>query len=368
MNLRSFSTRLASLLVAFVLIVGAWSAAQAYNHGLTGNMRFQIGDGLPIPIGFQAPPNGPINPIAGATVMMFKPHALTAPAAVQISPFQFFFNANPINIPVGHTNPIALQVKTNLTLQWPKSQITFSAGKRTGAAIVTFCGQPGSTVTPSGNPGCAGGTTGTGKLRYAATSHQFGGPAQGNTAGTADVAVRTLAQVIPCAGANCKFKFFNAGPAPTGAVGGPFGFTNNTIPTTPNPGSFTGSISVMGKILLVGTPQGPGTNNFGTSWGGPWTTGMLTVQAPDALGAPETFILAGADGRAAGTGMGSLSLVAGGFSQRAITGPNANRGWLNMTIAASTEAIPLMPAYGVAALIALTGISGAYVLRRRKRA
>jgi hypothetical protein len=60
-----------------------------------------------------------------------------------------------------------------------------------------------------------------------------------------------------------------------------------------------------------------------------------------------------------------LSLVSGGFSQRQRTGPNANRGWLNLTIGPVISHVPVMPAYGVAALVGLTALSGAYVLRRR---
>jgi hypothetical protein len=346
--------------------VGAWSAAQARIHGLTGNARFQIGDGLPLPIGFTAAPTGKVLPIAGATVMQHGVHTASNPAKLVMDPFQWFYDKAPINLPVFANNPNVFQVHTNLTYMLPKDKVIFSAGLRTGADTVTFCGQPGSTVTEDGNPLCAGGTAATGKLIYTRTTNQFGGPAQGNVGGTADVALRGGA-AAPCAGAACVAAFFDAGPAPTGAVGAPFGFTNNTAPAIPNPGAFTGTVTAMGAVVNLGAVLGPGLGNAGTSWGGPWTSGMISASAPDAV-PPELFQLTGMDARNSGSGTGMLSLVAGGFSQRSISGPNANRGWLNMTIGVQTGHVPLMPAYGVAALVALTAVSGAYALRRRSRA
>jgi hypothetical protein len=383
MNLKASSARLTTLLVALVLVVGAWSAAQARTHGLTGNARFQIGDGLPLPIGGTAAPNGKVLAIAGATVMQHGVHTASNPAKLVMDPFQWFYDAAPINIPVFGSNMAVFQVHTNLTYMLPKDKVMFSAGGRTGASTVTFCGQSGSTVTAMGNPACAGGTTGTGLLRYTRTANQFGGPANGNVGGTADVALRGnpgAPGAAPCAGPACVIAFYDAGPAPTGAVGAPFGFTNNTIAAIPNPGAFTGTVNAAGVVVQLNAVLGPGLGNNGTSWGGPWTSGMITASAPAAV-PPELFQLTGADGRASGFGLstasgaapngggtGMLSLVASGFSQRSISGPNANRGWLNMTIGAKTSHIPVMPAYGVAALVALTALSGAYALRRRSRA
>jgi hypothetical protein len=367
MNLKASSARLTSLLVALVLVVGAWSAAQARIHGLTGNARFQIGDGLPLPIGFTAAPNGKVLPVAGATVMQHGVHTAANPAKLVMDPFMWSYDAAPINLPVFQSNPNVFQVHTNLTYMLPKDKVIFSAGRRTGASTVTFCGQPGSTVTAMGNPGCGGGTLGTGLLRYTRTTNQFGGPSQGNVGGTADVALRG-GNPAPCAGtAMCIAAFFDAGPAATGALGAAFGFTNNTSPAVPNPGAFIATVTGMGAVVNLVLAVGPGLNNKGTSWGGPWTSGMVSASAPQAV-PPELFQLTGNDARASGSGTGMLSLVAGGFSQRSISGPNANRGWLNMTIGAQTSHVPLMPAYGVAALVALTALSGAYALRRRSRA
>ncbi len=153
-----------------------------------------------------------------------------------------------------------------------------------------------------------------------------------------------------------------------GAVGAMFGFTNMTVPTAPSPGAFFANVAPAGTVLTLLTPLGPGLSNGGTSWGGPWTSGMLTASAPTAC-PPEKFTLTGSDNRTVGTGpggAGALSLVAGGFSQRAISGPNANRGWLNLAIGPVISHVPALTAHGVAALVTLMLLAGAYVLRRRR--
>ena len=72
----------------------------------------------------------------------------------------------------------------------------------------------------------------------------------------------------------------------------------------------------------------------------PNATGMLSISAPLALGAAEVFTLTGSDARV--SGVGTISLVAGGLSNRAVSGPNANRGWLNLTIGSPLGALPSM--------------------------
>jgi hypothetical protein len=378
MSQKVFPTRLAGLLVAFVLVAGAWSAAQARIHPLNGSARFQIRDGLPMPIGFTAVPDGKVAAIAGATIRLHGHHLPTMPARVVIDPFQMTFDGPPINLPAFPIIFEVFQIKTDLTLLWPKQKVSFRALGRTGPPIVTFCGKPPSTtiITGGANPACAGGPAGTGLLRYTATLHQFGGPAQGLVGGVADVA-RPFVVGAPCTGPPlCVVAFFNATPPPTQAVGAAFGFTNMTVPTAPSPGLFFGTVDAAGKVSALMTAIGPGLTNGGTSWGGPWTTGMLTASAPMAV-PPEKFTLTGADNRTtvpssknAGYsnegGQGNLSLVAGGFSQRAISGPNANRGWLNLVVGPKISHIPTLPLYGMAALVGLTGLSGAYALRRRR--
>jgi hypothetical protein len=370
--------RLAGLLVAFVIVAGAWSAAQARIHSLGGNARFQIGDGLPIPIGFSLPPGGRVMAIPGATIRQHGHHVATDPASVVMDPFQMTYDAAPINLPLFNSNPAVFQVKTDLSLNWPKTQIKFWAGGRTGPATVTFCGKPPSTtvIQGGGNPGCVGGPIGTGLLKYTATSHQFGGPAQGLVGGVADVALRG-GIAPPCAGGpGCVVAFFDAGPASMGAVGAMFGFTNMTVPTAPSPGAFFGVVGGNGTVLSLSVPLGPGLTNGGSSWGGPWTTGMLTASAPTA-GPPEKFTLSGSDNRSFNTdlndpsngGQGSLSLVAGGFSQRSISGPNANRGWANFQVGPKLGiTVPTLSQWGIMTLGALLVLMMIWTAHYRSRA
>ena len=98
MSQRVSPMRLAGLLVAFVLVAGAWSAAQARIHPLNGNARFQIRDALPTPIGFTAAPNGKVAPIAGATIRLHGVHAATNPARVIIAENTTLLMASPANV------------------------------------------------------------------------------------------------------------------------------------------------------------------------------------------------------------------------------------------------------------------------------
>ena len=366
--------RLTGLLVALVLVVTAGAAARARIHSLSGNARFQIGDGLPIPIGFTPLPDGKVMAIAGATIRLHGHHEATNPARVVIEPFQLTFDGPPIRLPVFTGANVVFQVKTDISLRWPKQKVSFRALGRTGPPIVTFCGKPPSTTQLKAgvNPACAGGAAGTGLLRYTAVAHQFGGPAPGLVGGVADVAVQG-GSPAPCAGPpGCVVAFFNATPPPTQAVGAMFGFTATTVPTAPKPGVFFANVGPGGTVLTLLTPLSTGLTNAGTSWGGPWTTGMLTASQPNAV-PPEKFTLSGSDMRTFGStgpsnegGQGSLSLVAGGFSQRTISGPNANRGWLNFVVGPKISHIPTLQLPGMATLVGLTALSGAYALRRRR--
>ena len=77
---------------------------------------------------------------------------------------------------------------------------------------------------------------------------------------------------------------------------------------------------------------------------GPFTTGMLTIIQPLALGGIQAFTLTGSDNRV--SGVGSISLVAGGLSNRFISGPGTARSWSNLTIGAPLGALPSMNGVG----------------------
>ena len=85
----------------------------------------------------------------------------------------------------------------------------------------------------------------------------------------------------------------------------------------------------------------------------------VTVNQSAAVGSPEVFILSGSDGRV--NGVGTISLVSGAVSDRTLTGANANRGWLNLTIGGDT---PGLSSWGIGVLAVL--LSGAGVWRARR--
>jgi len=123
-------------------------------------------------------------------------------------------------------------------------------------------------------------------------------------------------------------------------------------------------VTAGGAILSVGAGLGGGLANPATSYGGPWTTGVLTVSQPAALGSAELFVLSGSDARV--NGVGSISLVSGSVSDRGVSGPNANRGWLNIQLGVAEIVTPSMSGPGLAAVFGLLALAGGYAIWRRR--
>jgi hypothetical protein len=127
-------------------------------------------------------------------------------------------------------------------------------------------------------------------------------------------------------------------------------------------------VSAGGKVSNVYNVFGiTGLANPVTSVGGPWTTGKITVSQTQALAGAEIFVLSGDDQRV--SGVGSISLVGGGLSKRAISGPHGNRGWMNLIIGSALPSlpVPITSVPGVVALIGLMSLAGGYAVRRRNR-
>jgi hypothetical protein len=365
----SLLRRLANLLVVFVFAFGLWATtAQAATavHSVTGNARYQIGNGLPIPIGFTPAPVGRIKFPPGAVLSQTTgpdPKAIINPAGGVTHP------GTPGVIGVFPQNSAVFQVYTALPLAGPKSTVTFVKSGRTGFKTVSWC--PGQTVTPSGNPGCASAAAGpgiNGMMRYTKTVAQFGGPNQGNVGGAANVALRVSG--TPPGSVTAIFAL--ATPFPTGAQGAPFGFKNSTAGGITLPPNGVGGFVANANGTLVGPPlwQHPtasGQPNPVTGYGAPWTTGMLTISVTANVGpSPEIFVMSGSDNRVGGAG--TISLVTGSVSARALSGPNANRGWLNYTLGPPLfpGPVPAVSNGGLAAVFGLVALAGGYALWRRR--
>jgi hypothetical protein len=359
--------QLTSLLAAFAVVALLAATASATVHPLSGNARFQIGDGLPIPIDFNAPPNGGIPAVAGAVVSQ---PAGPDPRDLVLGPAQLVRVPVAFNLPVWGSNNKVYEVNTTLGITIPLSTETLAAGGRTGAATVSFCA--GQTVTPSGNPACTGPNGGPlpgirGLLIYTATGNQFGGAMGGRIFGGADVALNPFGAPPPFAGALMVMALASPNSTGTGGIGNAFGGVSTSVGNVVTPGVFLISGTSAGAITNVSTTpnSNPGPTNAASGAGGPWTTGVVKISVTNALGPAEIFTITGSDNRV--SGVGSISLVAGSVSNRTVSGPQANRGWLNLSIGAPLGALPSMSGPGIAALVGLMSLAGGYAMRQRNR-
>jgi hypothetical protein len=342
-------------------------------HPVYTNARFQIGGGLPIPISL-TPPGG-ILPIGGtpspngrarlpgcggvaAAAVTFNCNTTAtvmqgtgAVPSIMLAPGFLTHPGSFMNVPVFLANSMVFQVATSFMLVIPPTAVatpmslTFQANGRTGPSTVTWCVGlpiPTGTMSTGYNPACTGPGVGTpigGLAKYTKTANQFGGAGTGPNAiasGIANVAL-VNAFATPCTTAGspngmCLVAFANASGVSPGAIGAAFGVTGVSTPTTPSPGLFAVGVDFFGNITTrTTTGLGAGSTNQATSFAVPWTTGMLTVQMTGVFGGPpETFIRTGSDGRV--SGVGGISLVGGALSNRATSGPNANRGWINIYV------------------------------------
>jgi len=386
--------RLTVGLVSFVFVAGFCltevQAASYVQHSLTGNGRAQIGDGLPIPIGFTPAPNGKVAAVPGAIASETTgpdPKALLLPPGQlkygTILPSPGAATITGVAVPkqvlgVFNTNPAVLEVATQVALyggavvQGPPHSNWRKDG-RTGLATVTYC--PTDVVTDGNNPGCPGGINShsvvNGIMIYTKTANQFGGPGQTRVGGFATVAFPLAAGAgVPASpsvlGTTSAIMAY-ANPGTVGAGGGPFGFVQGTTGAPPLNPLGAGVFKVLSNgELKTKTTNIPinGLTNPGTEYGAPWTTGMVTVQVTKVAGLPETFMLTGSDMRV--NGQGSISLVAGSVAYRALSKGNANRAWTNLEIGPLNQT-PSMSSHGLAAVFGLLALAGGYVADRRRR-
>jgi hypothetical protein len=241
--------------------------------------------------------------------------------------------------------------------------------------------QPPNYTRTLGNPGCndSAATAVKGRIIYTATGNQFGGNASlriprstgGVLQGYADVVIRTgpTPDVAPCdynfaTFGSCKVAFVNAAPNEIGAGGWQkTSTTGNQIPSA----VFDAILLVNGAVVKLAnqTTTGFGPVNTAFGGGGPWTTGLVNITALSVLDTPPTekFTLSGSDNRVGG--IGTLSMVSGAVSNRTQTGPNGNRGWMNLAIKNSLpRPVPGLSTGAVLMLVALVAGSTLFLARR----
>ncbi len=267
------------------------------------------------------------------------------------------------------------------------------AGGRPGAATLTSCAGAivPATIPGTWTGGCtnftpftASGATGVqiapALMRYTRTSNQFGGAASqrqvrrdatsttNNWLGrinfnnfiapytAADMAMTSIKKVYPTLPQN--LVEVAVWGAPFGAIvqrlGAAPGNQVSAFLTTNGKPINTSTVMITTNPVSLGGPgTGMGLVQTSTSWGGPLTTGMVTVQVvPTATTAlPSTWSNTGSDHRDTG-GNGYVSLVSGSVASRSLSGPGTSRTLLTLIVPEPGMAVGLF-----ACVVALAGLS-----------
>jgi hypothetical protein len=316
----------------------------------------------------------------------------------------------PVPIAVFPTNPAVFQVATSISYAWPGvGTVTLAPGGAPGPAVLGTA-TAGGVITYSGGAKSFGGP---GQFAIAAGPGAAGGRVGPNGTGQNPVAsvwinfvpgLPNTVMTVGIVGASNPIGLGQAGaPVASPPVTTMFGIVGLTLTTTMNPtNGSTAMVPAASAIGVVNFPAGAGactmwcvgplgtipsslvigpgistpTGTMGVglfpsnmvtgSKGFPWTTGLITISQPAASPA-EIFWLSGADNRITGTGTatgvplrgrGNISLVSGSLSTRQLSGPNANRGWLSLTMPEPTAAL------GVVGALAMLGLCHGLVRRR----
>lgn len=370
-----------------ILALGLASASHAATYSLQNGSGAQlhIGNGLALPV----------QPAATVMGAAFPPLLIPVKPGIQTVMGTDMVGINrKITVPIGVLSKPAVQktvgvffsnnnlyaVATNLKYTWPTAPAVFSVAGRPGLATATFAG------TAAGNT-----------IRYSprVIGKRFGGAGRfalspGGVGGIIPAPVTIYAVAVkgpgnpPCtngafippfpgpANAACVAAIIQAKPTGMAAHGGPVGATAmSAVPgLAPGVGAGVFGPGVLKPLAPLGTVSAfafgtmPGPGNTAMSNGFPWTTGKITVSAMAAAGGAEVFILSGADNRTQ-LGGGTVQMVSGALSTRAASGPNANRGWLRLRLA-NTSDVPAMSdslRFATIGILMLIGVG--FVMRRR---
>jgi hypothetical protein len=321
----------------------------------------------------------------------------------------YFTTPTLVQVPLNNLVPALMGVSTNIGQSFPGETRTFMNGPgfkttiggpahfqangRPGAATLTYCAGANvpepipatwtgscsgfTPLTPGGQPGAQIAPVLT---RYTKTTNQFGGVAtqrqverKGNLPGSAGntwlgrinfnnfVAPYTAAQMANTA----LIKVYPTLPqnlvepvvwgAKFGAVVQRFGAAPGNMVSAFL--TVNGAPQNTATVMVTPTGTNMGLVQTSTSWGGPLTTGMVTVQViAGGTVAPSTFTQTGNDQRTAG-GQGMVSMVSGSIAARNLSGPGTQRTMLTLQLPEPSMALGL-----VAGVAVLVGVS-----RRRNR-
>jgi len=287
----------------------------------------------------------------------------------------------PAPIAVFPTNPAVFQVATSIAYSWPAASATLAPGGAPAPAVLTSGGPAGGIIRYV-LAGASNAFGGPGQFAIAAGPGAAGGRVPPNGTGQPPVASVWINAFAGAPGTVMTVAIVGAsnplGVAQPGAsVGSPpattmFGPVLNSLGTGPNGigvvnvpmGGTACTMFCVGPAGTIASSLQPGSPFFSNmvtiSKGFPWTTGFVTISQPGA-GPPEIFFQSGTDMRVAG--VGNVSLVSGALSVRALSGPNANRGWLSLNLVNTPEPMAIA---GVAGSLAMLGICHTLVRRRRR--
>lgn len=385
-----------NLAVALLAVAISGSAQAQYLLSPTGAAnenagQLQIGTGLPLPVGPAGIFRGGMTPVNGGTmgggpipdgpgVAFWPPLSIDrAPSSMgTIMQNQSTAQGGQITIPIGvltnmvgtapragigvfPTNPAVLMVRTSINYAWPDINAVFNPGGGPGVAggpPVVIAGPGGGNITYNGGTKNFGGAG-----QFAISAGPFAGTLKVPNNGTGKVPIASVwinfQGKLPSAATRALLVGASnplgvAAPGATGMVVGTTMF--GAVPLAVR--QFTAMLGPAGTVPLansMGLAPSTMTNMVTGTQGFGWTTGFITVTAPGAAPA-EIFYQSGADTRVAGNG--NLSMVSGALGLRKLSGANANRGWVNLTIPEPTMAI------GAGAALAMLGLCHTIVRRR----
>jgi len=331
-------SRSISISMVSCLLAATPAAAQTQYYTVTGGAQFQIGNRMALPL--QNPKTNMGGPIG--TTQMFPPLLIPVnpspnkawvqetgsvdPRPIRIPP-GVLYRKSPGRKALGGQGPKLLEVRTNVDFSAPPSALgtaVLKAGGRTGAPNVTFTGPNAGSV-----------------VRYQKTVAQFGGPLQTRLGAVTPIReFAFLGHKLPCKHPTfggidftCQAQLIAFSPGSLAVFGAPAGFTAMTSAPAPmSPNIIDASIPAPSFLIAksASAVMSGVLTDHATSAGFPWTTGRVVVSQPSALGVFEKFTITGMDSRQ--MGLGTISLVSGALSVRKYSGPNANRGWLRLTV------------------------------------